>query len=89
MDDKTRIRLLKILVTAGLAGTYFNLYIITKQHGTIRELCRLIDHKDEIIDDANIYIHKIVDVTEPLPEQIRQINEEFDLEKWNASLKKD
>lgn len=89
MDDKTRIKLLKIVLGCSVVAQGFELWQMKKMLDIIKHMGRHLDHRGEKLDDSIRYIHKIIDVCEPLPEQMREINTIFDFEKWEEGLAND
>lgn len=86
MDDKTRIKILKILLAMSTLSGMFNLVLMKKQLNTIRKLCQRIDGMEENIQDHRAYIQKIIEVTTPSEEQLEVINRGFDWYKWSTEV---
>lgn len=86
MDDKTRIKILHILLAMTTVSNAVYLILMKSQLNTIRKLCRRIDGMEENIQDHRAYIQKIIEVTAPSEEQLEVINRGFDWYKWSSEV---
>lgn len=86
MDDKTRIKILHILLAMSTLSGMFYLVLLKAQLNTIRKLCLRIDGMEENIQDHRAYIQKIIEVTAPSEEQLEVINRGFDWYKWSTEV---
>jgi hypothetical protein len=83
MDDKQRIKLLKMIIASQVFGSAC---LFVGALAGQNALKKSLNYQIEQLKDANDYNTKIVEVLQPTNEQIDRINMEFDLEKWDNSI---
>lgn len=90
LDDKTRIKVMKVLAGASLFG---QACALISAFGVYKTMKRALENQDQVLErsielnkDANLYIKKIIEVCEPSDAQIAAINQGFDFEKWKEDL---
>lgn len=86
MDDKAKIKALKILLGLSAVTTTWDLFVIWSQYRTIKKLSAKLDEGHEALVDLGFVTKKILDLADLTPEQIAEINQSYDFKKWQESL---
>lgn len=88
MDDKTKVKILLSTLAVSSAVLAYDIYVTIHNRGPRKRLLERLHLAEEQIGDYRMYIHKILEVTEPSEYQLEQINRRYDFAKWDSSLKK-